>query len=971
MEVVRIDMMPMVWASPSPERYGATAWSLYRYAMPSRRASLQVRLLGPLEVMVAGRPVDVDTRKALAIVALLAAEGRPFARDELAAMLWPDSDDGAARGALRRTLSTLHAAVGDGPLTIERDRIALVPGAVAVDLVELERLGRSDRLADLARAAQLARGPFLAGFSLRDSVEFDDWRAVRAASVERLVLGLFDRLTAARESAGDIAGAIEAAGRRSDLDPLDEAGHVRLMDLYASAGDRTAAIRQYRTCVATLERELGVTPLAATTARYEAIRDSVEVEPPRGEAEPPHGDDTVGGAVVGPHRLIGREAALAVGRAALEQARAGHGVLLAIVGEAGIGKTALGEAIVTEGRRRGGVVIRARAYPGERGIGYGPLVEMLRDALGLPDGPERVASLDPTIRAELARLLPGLAFGARPAASRGEASKGRLVAALADGLTTLIDGPAPGVLWLDDLHLADVATLEAVAFLARRLDGRRLVFALAWRPEDLDGDGLAYVDALTGSAGATVITLDRLDREAVAGIALASGGGSLDDATIDRLAAASEGLPLYVVEALAAGPGLVDAGMPQGVRAVLRARLTSVSETTAQVLAAASVIGRSFDLATVRYASGRSEEETADAIDVALRRGLVREDGGRYDFAHGALRDLAYEATSLARRRLLHRRAAEAYRLDLARNGRDDLARLVAVAGHERDAGRDAEAAEAFQVAGRRAAEVFANREAIELDEAALALGHPDVVGLHGAIGALRTRLGDYDGAIESLEAAAAAADTDALPGIELALARAHLRRGDLVTADGHLAAGLAIARDPILISALDVDRAIVRRRRGDMDGAAEAAAAARDAASRAGDPASIGAADRLLGLVALDQGDTTAAMASLDRALAAAADDPDPTATIAALTGLAMAAAASGDIDAAVAAGEQAVAACRRMGDRHLEAAVENHLADLLHAAGRDDEAMAHLARAVTAFAEVGGDPADPDPGIWMLAAS
>ena len=66
-----------------------------------------------------------------------------------------------------------------------------------------------------------------------------------------------------------------------------------------------------------------------------------------------------------------------------------------------------------------------------------------------------------------------------------------------------------------------------------------------------------------------------------------------------------------------------------------------------------------------------------------------------------------------------------------------------------------------------------------------------------------------------------------------------------------------------------------------------------------------------------------------------------------------------------------EAIDVCRRIGDRHLEAAVENHLADLLHTASRDDEALIHLRRAVEAFAEVGGDPADPDPGIWMLTAS
>src|SRR6478735_9942688 len=90
-------------------RDGATI--KYRYAVSAQAVPLEIRLLGPLEVLVAGDPIVVDTRKALAIVALVAAEGRPFARDELAAMFWPDADDEAARGALRRTLSTLRTAI--------------------------------------------------------------------------------------------------------------------------------------------------------------------------------------------------------------------------------------------------------------------------------------------------------------------------------------------------------------------------------------------------------------------------------------------------------------------------------------------------------------------------------------------------------------------------------------------------------------------------------------------------------------------------------------------------------------------------------------------------------------------------------------------------------------------------------------------------------------------------------------------
>ena len=93
---------------------------------------LDIRLLGPPVVLVRGRPLEVDTRKAVAILALLATDGRAYAREELAALLWPDADDPGARGALRRTLSTLRAAVGDGALEVDRARVALVAATTRV-----------------------------------------------------------------------------------------------------------------------------------------------------------------------------------------------------------------------------------------------------------------------------------------------------------------------------------------------------------------------------------------------------------------------------------------------------------------------------------------------------------------------------------------------------------------------------------------------------------------------------------------------------------------------------------------------------------------------------------------------------------------------------------------------------------------------------------------------------------------------
>ena len=940
--------------------------------MTRREPMLSIRLLGPLEVRVAGRPIVVDTRKALAIVALVAGEGRPFARDELAAMFWPEADDEAARGALRRTLSALRTAVGESGLVIGRTQLALDPATSSVDLAELERLAASSRLADLEAAAALARGPFLAGFALRDSPAFDDWQAARAGRVDRIVGDVLERLAVARFGGGDAGGAVEAARRRVDLDPLDEPGQRRLIELLARSGDRTGAIRQYRSLVALFDRELGVGPLRETTDVYESIRED------RVGARP----GTTGPSL--PERkpglpFVGRDSELA---AVLDAAGDAHpdGRIVAIEGEAGIGKTRLGEAVAGAVRKRGGVVLAGRGYPGEAGIAYGPIADLLRTGLAATDAPERLAALDPTALGEIGRLvdLPvSLRASARVVQAGGESARVRLLDAIADALTALVAGPVPGVVWIDDLHHADGSTRQAATFIARRLRGRPVLLLLAWRREDLSSDGLATADDLRRVPGAVVVTLDRLDRAAIAALVRVSRPtGSTDETLIDAVAADSEGLPLHVIEALV-GDGPVIGDLPRGVLELLRDRIASVGETAAQVLAAAAVIGRSFDLGTLRHASGRSEEETVDAIEELLRRGIVREVPGavgpsvRYDFAHGRMRDVAYGITSLARRRLLHRRTAEALRLDPSTVGRDDLTRFALIAGHEREAGRPAEAAEAFLEAASRAESVFANREAIDHLEASLTLGIPEAAAAHARIGELRSRLGEYPAAITALEIAAALAGLSDLPAIEIALGRVHRRRGDLVAAASHLGSALASTdlSDALRARAL-VERSVVALRAGDLDVAGAAAAEVREMQVRVGDPHLAGVAERLVGLVAHALGDLAGAREALERSVVLAANDPDPTASIAALTALALALSADGSVDSGVATATEAIEACRRIGDRHLEAAVENHLADVLHDAGRLDDSMAHLKRAVALFAVVGEGELERDPGIWALAA-
>ena len=956
-------------------------------APPAPDTGLEIRVLGPLEVRVDGVPLVVDTRKALAILALLAAERRPFAREELAAMLWPESDDESARGALRRTLSVLRSALGDRWLLVDRSTVTLDAAGTWIDLAIVEAADSDTSSAPLREASSVARGPFLSGFSLRDSPDFDDWRATRAVAAERTVARVLDRLASSAEGEGDLPAAVAAATRRLELDSLDEPAQRRLMLLLARSGDRAGAIRQYRACVAGLERELGVAPLAETTALYEAIRD--ERVPPSGRVAvpdelPPPG---MAGLVPAPPTsgrlpLVGRAREMTVVLEAHGDA-VPDGRVAYVTGEAGIGKSRLAEDLGAAVSAAGGAAIVGRSFASESGIAYGVIAELLRVGLNHPDALDRLRRLPSTTLTEIERLVPlpaGLSVprgegNIRGVGEDGPAARVRLLEAIAGALAALVAGPVPGLIIIEDLQWADDASREALAWLARRLESRSLLLLLTWRPEDLDDLGSAFAATVEGLPSAVAVPLRRLGRDDVERLVAAAstmGGPSM---AAGALLEESEGLPLFVVEALAAGTSMVE-GPTRSVRALLRERLATVSETAGQVLSAAAVIGRSFDLPLVRGASGRSEDEAVTALEELVRRGIVREAPSTeaFDFAHAKLRDAAYDATSLTRRRLLHRRTAELLRADTGK--RDDPGRLVQIAIHERDAGREAAAAEAFRDAGMRARALYANREAAAHLETAIALGYPDAAAIQVPLGEARIALGDYAGAIAALEAAAAAATDDQLPGVELRLGRVHARRGDLLTAASHLEAAIATleleatASASHLLARALVERAVVAYRAGELDLAGLAATRALRIAESSADDAGTGAAHRLLGLVARGTGDLDGARASLVRSLALADADPDTGAAIAARNALALVEAAAGDPAAAITLLEAALDDCLRTGERHLEAAVENSLADQFHAIGRADEAMLHLKRAVAIFAEVGGRPGELEPEIWKLVA-
>jgi DNA-binding SARP family transcriptional activator/tetratricopeptide (TPR) repeat protein len=940
--------------------------------------ALEISLLGPPRVARDGRPVSFDTRKATALLAHLALAGRPRSREALCDLLWPSQDPEHARGALRRTLSVLRTAVGEEWIDAAADSVALRDGAgLAIDARRFRSLsGPGATPQQLEQAVGLFGGELLEGFSLRDSPEFDAWHSYEADALQRELGAALGRLVRALLERGEYGSGIPFAQRWLAIDDLHEPAHRELIRLYALNGDRAAALAQYRLCVRTLNQELGVGPVDETAGLFEQVSEGTLRAP---VAQPA----TVRGPARAQRERAPSELPLADRQdevAALVRAHASStpdGRFAVIEGEPGIGKSRLARELAAVVESAGGTVLAARCHDDEAALPYGPVVDLLGEALRA-GGKAVAASVPPARLADASLLLPELATLRpelpAPTALTGPAARARLLEGVSAVLTAATSGSAPGLIFVDDIHAADDATLDVLAYLGRRLRGRPVLLSLAWRSEGVPpGHRLRALAAELARAGAaTLIGLARLDEREVS--QLVRSVEPAPPAGLERrIYIETEGLPLFVAEylaALAQEGDLAEGALPRGLHDLLDARLSGLGPIALQLLEGAAVIGRSFELDGVRAASGRSEEEAADGLEELLGRGLVREQAeakAAYDFTHDKLRALVYERISLARRRLVHRRVADALLRTAAGSERASL-----VAQHLRMAGDHAAAADQHRRAAEHAASVLAHTDALDHLDAAIALGYPDVAELNERAGDLRTLIGDYTGALSAYEAAAADRGGADLARLEHKLAGVHQRRGEWDRAERRFAVALEALgdEDAGLRSRILADLSLTLHQAGQPERAGAIAAEALELAESGGDERAQAQAHNLLGVLARGDRRVGVARQELERSLLLAERLGDQSARTAALNNLALVARDAGDVDRALALTEEALARCAAEGDRHREAALENNLADLHHAAGRADESMAHLKRAVAAFAEIGGDEATRLPEVWKLVS-
>ena len=402
---------------------------------------------------------------------------------------------------------------------------------------------------------------------------------------QSLARGL-QRLVTACIAEGDLERATGHARRWLQLDPLHEPAHQAIIRLYGWTGQRSAAMRQYRSLVRVLDRDLAVRPLPETTRLYDDVRAgrlgppparsapsaAQAAEPQAAAAEVPGAEPGAGGVngaseAAGVWPLVGREAELAALRSAW-QATGAAGRVVAIAGQAGSGKTRLITEFRTEAARapQPAVVLAARCHDGETALPFVLAADLLRTALAVrPDLP---GVLPAQTAAMAGRLVPALA-AAHPdsvaPALDSPLAVTRLYAAIADtllaatkGSGAAAEGAPAGVVVVEDVHWADGSSLGLLAYLVRRLADWPLLLVLSWQAEQagrLRVLRTALGEAEDQSLGET-IEPGLLGPEAIGTLLDLDG---MPQVEVDRLMAETRGLPMLVreyIEALrSVGPG--------------------------------------------------------------------------------------------------------------------------------------------------------------------------------------------------------------------------------------------------------------------------------------------------------------------------------------------------------------------------------------------------------------------------------
>jgi DNA-binding SARP family transcriptional activator/tetratricopeptide (TPR) repeat protein len=933
-------------------------------------AQLELRLAGVFGVVRDGAPLsdgELGSRKARTLLKLLAVERvRLVSVDRIAEVLWAGHPPKESAQHVATLVSRLRRVLGSDAIRGGRQGYQLAGGpGVVVDLDEAARLtGRAER--------ELAVAPALACASAGRSVELmapgtalaEEPDAAWAEPARQELRGMLRRarhaLAGAAQATGDADLAARVAGDAMADDPFDEGAHRLFMSACAGGGERAKALEAYARLSSRLAEELGTDPAPDTHELYLAIlrqqRPGDPSQPGDGPARPAarhagirHPSRARDSTAPSPD-LVGRDRELAELAAAWQRAAGGEPGVVVVVGEAGIGKTRLAEALAAEAASAGAMVLQSRCYETERSLFFQPVVEAVLPAVtALPAAELRQLLGDDA--PPFAAVVPEAAALLGPMPPERVAVDMQRRRAFHSVLAFLreLAARSPVLLMLDDLQYAGQSTVEFVHYLGRHAGRARLLVIATVRAEN---------DAEVGAALAAVasrVDLGPLGADAVGQLARQAGQAAL----ADRILRQTRGHTLFVVEVLQAlADG--DSGLPESLRGAVQARARRLGAEAEQLLRAAAVLGAAVDPTTAAGIAGVQPTDALRDCELALQARLLVAAGRDFEFANDLIREALYASTPEPTRLAYHQRAA-----DLLTSQPESLARHAAACDDWLRAARAL--LSAADVAFRRFAVTDSAALATQALEAAERAGAPEVAArAHVIRGRAHEGAAAFPAALADFSEGAAAARTVGDQRLEM-LALRQLG-GDVPVAldmpigycESHLAKGLRLAEllgDQAAAADLLARLAIIATNRLQFDRALDYGRRAAAAGRAASDEHALAAG--------LDGLKNPHAYLGHTGALATVLDELDPLLRRQgdlyllqhAVFESAYVAVAAGDWDRATAAMESAIEINRRSGWPQWAAWYPAHLGWLARLRGRNDEAVS-LGRRALGLSEANDHP-------------
>jgi hypothetical protein len=462
--------------------------------------------------------------------------------------------------------------------------------------------------------------------------------------------------------------------------------------------------------------------------------------------------------------LIAREHELAELRVALAAALGGHGSVVLLAGEPGIGKTRLTRALADDAAARGVPVWWGRCAEEGSAPSFWPWSSALRRGLE-QTGAELVRAAAGPFRDELAHVFPGLtADGASSSPREDDSERGRFrLFELVWRFLTSVAAPAGLVIVLDDLQWADLPSLRLLELVASDVAASRLLVVATCRDTASDSSGpfAPTLARLAREPATRRLTLDGLSAESCAQFAAASGVAG-DPATVGAaLHRETAGNPFYLGELVrllaseTGTPGIWDPSrLPHDLREVIARRLAPLGNDCRHVLEVAALLDEPLDAHLLaRILDGEVDEAAVlDHLARAARDRILIATGDRpdcYEWAHGLLRRVLADRLPPSQRAAWHARIA----IVLERHAANDDGVTTRLVRHFAAAGTPAALRRAFDYACRGA------------EQAARGFGWEEAVRLHELALDLATRCD--------------ACDAEHAIALELALARALRRAGD------------------------------------------------------------------------------------------------------------------------------------------------------------------------------------------------